>query len=339
MAPTNVPPAALRDRTVSILGYGNQGRAQALNLRDRGVSVVVGARPGRGADQARDDGFPVRGLEEATRAGDLVMLLLPDHVLPGLFPELRPHFGGGKRPFGFSHAYALKYGLIEPPAGARYFLVGPKGAGRILRENFQAGHGLPAVYALSDKSDRELEATALAYAEAIGCRSSWLLETTFDLETEGDLFGEQAVLCGGLMALLEASFEELVKNGHDPKTAFLDCCYEAVLILRLWLDVGPRGMSERISPTAFYGGRTRGARVVSAEVKKEIGRIFAEVRDGRFDREWRAEVAAGSPSLAAERERIAQSLLQRTYAELAENLAPSSPLASLLHPRKKEEQR
>lgn len=320
MASTNVPPEALRDKTVAIVGYGNQGRAQALNLRDRNVSVIVGARPGPGAEQAHSDGFTVLPLEQAVIRGDVVMLLLPDHVLPDLFAGFRPHFAAGRRVFGLSHAYVLKYRLIEPPSGARYFLVGPKGAGRILRQNFEAGHGLPAVYALSDASDRELEALALAYAEAIGCRSSWLLPTSFDHETEGDLFGEQAVLCGGLLALLEASFEELVKNGHDPKTAFFDCCYEAVLILRLWLDVGPKGLSERISPTAFYGGFTRGARVVSPAVREELKKIFAEVRDGRFDREWREEVAAGAPRLREERARIAGSLLERTYAELAGKL-------------------
>lgn len=320
MAQTNVPPAALKEKTVAILGYGNQGRAQALNLRDSQVFVRVGARPGTGATQAKADGFDVTGVEEAVRGADVVMLLFPDHVMPAIFADLRPHFADGRKVFGISHAYAFKYRLVEPPTGARYFLVGPKGAGRILRENFLAGHGLPSVFALSDPKDEALRALALAYAEGIGCRSSWCLETTFDLETEGDLFGEQAVLCGGLLALLEASFDELVKNGHEPKTAFLDCCYEAVLILRLWLDVGPKGMAERISPTAFYGGLTRGTRVVTPAVKAEIARIFAEVRDGRFDREWRAEVAAGSPRLVAERERIAQSLLQKTYAELAEKL-------------------
>jgi len=320
MAQTNVLPESLRGKTVTILGYGNQGRAQALNLRDNGATVLVGARPGAGADAAKADGLDVRSIEAAVRAADVAMLLFPDHVIPGLFAELRPHFAGGQKVFGFAHAYALKYRLIEPPAGARYFLVGPKGAGRILRENFVAGHGLPAVYALSDTKDAPLRQLAMDYAKAVGCDSSWLLETTFDLETEGDLFGEQAVLCGGLMALLEASFEVLVKNGHDPKTAFFDCCYEAVLILRLWLDVGPKGMSEKISPTAFYGGLTRGARVVSPAVRAEIAKIFAEVRDGRFDEEWRKEVAAGAPTLVAERHRIADSLLQKTYAALAPQL-------------------
>ncbi len=324
MAQTNLLPESLRGKTVAILGYGNQGRAQALNLRDNGGTVVVGARPGAGAEAAKADGLEVKSIETAVHAADVSMLLFPDHVLPGLFADLRPHFAGGQKVFGFSHGYALKYGLIEPPVGARYFLVGPKGAGRILRENFQAGHGLPAVYALSDAKDEPLRQLALGYAKAVGCQSSWLLETTFALETEGDLFGEQAVLCGGLMTLLEVTFEELVKNGHDPKTAFFDCCYEAVLILRLWLDVGPKGMSEKISPTAFYGGLTRGPRVVSEPVRAEISKIFAEVRDGRFDEEWRKEVAAGSPKLAAERRRIADSLLQKTYAELAQPLRSQS---------------
>lgn len=303
----------IRRRTVAVLGYGNQGRAHALNLRDSGVTVLVGQRLGAGFETARADGFtPVAPREAAARA-DVVMFLFPDQVIAEVHAELEPELGAAKV-LGFAHGFAYVYGLVPRLPGREYFLVGPKGAGALLRERFVAGSGLPGVLAVAEERTREL---AASYAKAIGCASSVLIETTFREETECDLFGEQAVLCGGILELMESAFQTLVKHGHTPEMAFFECCYEARMILELWMKFGPAGMAGRISPTAFFGGLTRGRRLVTDATRAEMEAMFREIRDGSFAKEWMSEVASGMPRLRERRAELARSALQKTYETLA----------------------
>lgn len=314
----------IQSRTVAILGYGNQGRAHALNLKDSGVKVVVGARPGRGADAAKADGFTVLPLVDAARMAEVVVFLFPDQVIPDAYRQCSGVLESAPKYVGFAHGFAKVFGLIEKIKGCSYFLVGPKGAGALLRENFTRGGGLPGVYAVETEGAApnlsDTEALAQSYAKAIGCASSVLLKTTFREETECDLFGEQAVLCGGFMQQMEAAFQTLVDAGHTPEMAFFETCFEARMILELWMKYGPAGMAARISPTAFYGGLSRGARMVPPGVKAEMKTVFAEVRQGNFAKEWMAEVAAGMPALSAERARLKDSLLQKTWEKLAPKL-------------------
>ena len=312
---------ALRNKTVAILGYGNQGHAHALNLRDSGIAIVVGARPGSaGGKAARQDGFKVVSFEEAVNQADVVMFLLPDEVIPGVYGALSATPGFRGKTIGFAHGFCYHFGFIQKVEGCDYFLVGPKGAGAILRANFKEGSGLPGVYALSPNARAQTREVVLAYAKAIGLASSVLLETTFQEETECDLFGEQSVLCGGIVQLMESAYDVLVKNGHNPEMAFFECCYEAKTIVELWMKYGPQGMAQKISPTAFYGGLTRGRRLITDQTKKEMEAIFQEVRSGSFAQEWMREVQAGCPELLAERERLNGSGLAGTYRKLSHSL-------------------
>jgi len=305
----------LNGRRVAILGYGNQGRAHALNLRDSKVDVCVGARPGKSWDLAQRDGFIPCSYAEAASSADIVMLLLSDPVIGEVYGAIREHLTAGKA-VGFAHGFAYHYGQLEPLAECAHFLVSPKGAGAILRKNFEKGGGLPGVYALGKNATDEFKPRVLAYAKGIGVASSVLIETTFKEETECDLFGEQAVLCGGILKLMEGAFETLVEQGMKPDMAFFESCYEAKLILDLWVAHGPAGMADRISPTAFYGGTTRGRRLIDADAKREMGRIFQEIRRGDFAKEWMTEVRRGMPTLRDERNRLAESALEKAYQDL-----------------------
>lgn len=307
--------APLQALTVAVLGYGNQGRAQALNLRDSGVRVLVGGRPGKSLDLAKAEGFTILGNAEAARLADIIMLLLPDQTIGQIYGEIRGELTT-KKAVGFAHGFAYHFRQLGSLAPCAHFLVGPKGAGAILRKKFEQGGGLPGVFALGENATDQTRQWALAYAKAIGVATSVLIETTFQQETESDLFGEQSVLCGGIQQLMETAFETLVEQGIAPEMAFFESCYEAKLILDLWVAHGPSGMAAKISPTAFYGGTTRGKRLVGEATKREMTRIFQEIRSGEFAREWLDEVRNGTPRLAAERARLNDSLLEKTYRQL-----------------------
>ncbi len=307
----------LKGRRIAILGYGNQGRAHALNLRDSGLEVLVGGRPGKSLDQASKEGFSPLSYAEAARQADIVMFLLSDPVIGTVYQEVKPHLLGFKAA-GFAHGFAYHYGQLEPLAPCAHFLVGPKGAGAILRRKFEAGSGLPGVFAIGKNATEKTKELVLAYAKGIGVAHSILLETSFQEETECDLFGEQVVLCGGIPQLMEAAYETLVKNGLSPEMAFFECCYEAKLILDLWLTHGPRGMADKISPTAFFGGMTRGKRLVTPELKAEMERIFSEIRRGDFARDWLCEVKNNAPLLQDEKARLENSPIELTYRKLSE---------------------
>jgi ketol-acid reductoisomerase len=305
----------LAQKQIAILGYGNQGQAHALNLRDSGSSVVIGARPGTGFDRAKADGFSPVSFQDAVQRSEIIMLLLPDQEISKIVQDLQLLLAG--KVIGLAHGFAYVFGGIDSLPNCRYFLAGPKGAGAILRARFIEGTFLPGAFAVSHS---ELKPLAQDYCRGIGINPKLLIETTFREETECDLFGEQAVLCGGIFRLMEMAFETLVKNGASREMAFLETCFEAKTILDLWMKYGPYELSRRISPTAFYGGLTRGKRVVPDEARMELEKIFQEVRSGEFAKEWLEEVENGTPSLSKERERLKKSELDSLYQKMRDNL-------------------
>lgn len=322
MDPQNISLDPLKGRTVAVLGYGNQGRAHALNLRDSGVNVLVGSRRGASWEGALRDGFAPKEIADAASSSDVVIFLFPDQVIPTVFREIQLILEKGSQLMAFAHGFAFHYGLVPKLPGRGYFLAAPKGAGAVLRARFEQGGGLPGVFAVAEGSPAGTREVCLAYAKAIGITRQTLIETSFREETECDLFGEQAVLCGGLMRLMEMAFDTLVKHGHSREMAFIECAYEAKLIMELWLKFGPRGMTDRISPTAFYGGLTRGKRLVDDRAKAEMEKMFEEIRSGDFAREWLEEVAAGMPRLASERDRLSQSGIEEAFQNLRDRLNP-----------------
>ena len=284
---------------VVVLGYGNQGEAHARNLRDSGERVSVAARPGRGAEaRARAHGFEVAPPADAVRAADTLAVLLPDEAVPAAWPELAPHLTG-VRTFVFAHGFNLLYGALAFPAGADVVLVSPTGPGRVLREVYERGEGLPAYLAVHRDASGGAWALAERYAGWLGCARARLWRTTVREETEVDLFGEQAVLCGGMNALVTAAFDTLVAAGYTPEIAYLECVHQLAFLAELLHGRGVAGMRAGISGTALYGDLTRGPRVVGAATRAELAAMLAEIRSGAFAREWRAEVAAGSPRLEA----------------------------------------
>ena len=285
----------LQGRTIGIIGYGNQGRAHALNLRDAGLAVVVGQRPGAGAARAEADGFRPVPVREAAEAADLVVLTLPDETAAAIYTEsVAPVLRTGKT-LGFVHGFNIRFGLINPPAGIDVVLVAPKGPGTLLRALYIAGRGLPSLAAVERNPSGRAWATALAWAAGIGSTRAGVVETTFADETETDLFGEQAVLCGGVTALMKAAFATLVEAGYAPEFAYLECVHELKQIVDLIYTSGLSGMRARISNTAEYGDLTRGPRMIKDETRREMVRVLEEIRSGAFAREWIAECAAGKP--------------------------------------------
>lgn len=288
----------LSGAAVAILGFGNQGEAQALNLRDSGIAVVVGARPeGAAAARARALGFETHPLTDASRRADVVAILLPDEVVPALWAELLPSFRPGA-PLMFAHGYNLLYGALSWPA-SDVVLVSPTGPGRALRALYERGAGLPAYLAVHQDASGEAWSLAEAYAGAIGSARAKLWRTTVREETEVDLFGEQAVLCGGMNALVTAAFETLVERGYAPEMAYLECVHQLRYLAELLHERGIAGMRRAISGTALFGDLTRGPRVIGEPARSELRRLLGEIQSGAFAREWAAEVASGKERIAA----------------------------------------
>ncbi len=288
--------APLAGARVAVLGYGNQGRAQALNLRDSGVAVVVGARAGgEGAARAAADGFPALPLAEAAAVGDVVMLLVPDELQGPLHREIiRPALRPGAA-LGFAHGFAVAFGQIAPEAGRPCFLAAPKGQGDMLREAYRAGGGLPGLLAVSDGSPAGTWELAAAYAKAAGFLRGGGYATTFREECVTDQFGEQAVLCGGLLELLRGAFETLTARGYGAESAYFECVHEVKLIADLLHRHGVDGLQRLISRTAAYGGATRGPRVIGPESRAAMARLLDEIESGAFAREYLESCAGGSP--------------------------------------------
>jgi ketol-acid reductoisomerase len=284
--------------SIAILGFGNQGDAQALNLRDRGFDVHVGVRLGGAAERrAREHGFTVRPLEEALALADVSAVLLPDEVIVNRWEELRPHAKPGAR-FVFAHGFALLYGDVRFDPSTDVVLVAPTGPGRVLRERSRSGEGLPAYVAVHQDGTGTAWTLAAAWAEGIGCPAAMQWKSTVAEETEVDLFGEQAVLCGGLNTLVTAAFETLVSRGYTPEVAYLEVVHQLKYIADLLHDRGVDGLREAISRTALYGDFTRGPRVINDQSRREMETMLDEIRTGAYAREWLAEAAAGRPHLA-----------------------------------------
>lgn len=294
--------SVLEGRTIGVLGYGKQGRAQALNLRDSGCEVIVGARPGPGREQAREDGWAPVELGDAAAGSDIVLLLVPDEVQAQVLGDaLAPRLRAGQS-LGFATGFALHFGLVEPPPELDVIMVAPKGPGKALREEYLRGWSLMAqVAAHQDASGRAL-GDALAVAKGLGCTRAGVLVTTCAEEAEADLFGEQAVLCGGMVELVRAGFETLVEAGYSPEAAYIECCHELRFIVDLVQQAGLEGLYRRISPTAGYGALTRGPRVVSEATRSAMREMLAEIRSGAFAREFLAADVRGALQDAADRE-------------------------------------
>ncbi len=306
-------PSLILGRRVVVVGYGNQGRAHALNLRDRGVAVTVGAREGRGAERAREDGFDPKPIRQAVDGAQVVALLLPDESLGKVFAaEVAPSLAPGAS-LVFAHGFSVVYGLLEPPEGVGCVLVSPVGPGTALREEFVAGRGIPAMLAAQPEG---LLPLAGSYAWGLGCDRARLVETTFREETECDLFGEQAVLCGGMPALAEAAFETLVEAGFSPEVAYLECVHQVRLLAELVASVGVAGMRKRISDTAEWGSYQVGPEVVGEASREAMRRALERIRSGEFARGWVAEAEAGKPRLLAFREADRSSRIEATRRRL-----------------------
>ncbi|HEX4130119.1 MAG TPA: ketol-acid reductoisomerase [Pirellulales bacterium] len=296
--------AALKGKTIAIIGYGSQGHAQAQNLRDSGCTVIVGQRPGSANyDLAVSHGFKPVSAEEAAEAGDLVNILLPDEVQGDVYRQsIRPKLKPGNV-LMCSHGFNIHFGQVEPPPGVDALLVAPKGPGHLVRSEFEKGGGVPCLIALSPGASDETRRLGLAYAKGIGGTRGGVIETTFAEETETDLFGEQVVLCGGVSALVKAGFETLVEAGYQPEMAYFECMHELKLIVDLFYQGGLNYMRYSVSNTAEYGDYTRGPRIVTDQTKAEMKKILNEIQSGQFAREWILENKANAPAFKATRRR------------------------------------
>ncbi len=287
----------LTGRTFAIIGYGSQGHAHALNLKESGARVLVGLRPGSASwERARAAGLDVWSVADAAAAADTIMLLVPDQDMRAIYEEgVAAALSPGKT-LMFAHGFNIHYGEIKSPEGVDVSMVAPKSPGHLVRSEYQAGRGVPALVAIHQDASGEALANALAYASGIGCTRAGVIETSFREETETDLFGEQAVLCGGVTALVKAGFETLTQAGYRPEMAYFECLHELKLIVDLMYRGGMQFMRYSISDTAEYGDYTRGPRLITEETRAEMQRILAAVQDGSFAREWLAENRAGRPN-------------------------------------------
>ncbi|MHB1137786.1 MAG: ketol-acid reductoisomerase [Microthrixaceae bacterium] len=290
-------------RKVAILGYGSQGHAHALNLKESGVDVRVGLREGSSSRaKAEEAGLRVVDVATAAAEADLIMILLPDtDIGPVYDAEVAPNLSDGDALF-FAHGFNVRFGYVKAPEGVDVAMVAPKGPGHLVRRTYTEGGGVPALIAVSQDATGNAKALALSYADAIGGTRAGVLETTFEEETETDLFGEQVVLCGGLTALVQAGFETLVEAGYQPESAYFECLHELKLIVDLMYEQGIAGMRYSISTTAEYGDLTRGPRVINAAVKAEMKKILGEIQSGQFATEFVDEVRSGGANFNALRE-------------------------------------
>jgi ketol-acid reductoisomerase len=311
----------LDGKTVAIIGYGSQGHAHALNLKDSGVKVVVGLREDSASvAKAREQGLEVLPVVDAASRGDLVMILLPDERHHDLWEqEIRDGIAEGNMIL-FGHGFSIHYDEIEPPPGVDVGMVAPKGPGHLVRRQFTEGSGVPGLIAVEQDASGNARALALAYAKGIGCTRGGVIETTFKDETETDLFGEQAVLCGGASELVQAGFDTLVEAGYDPEMAYFECLHELKLIADLMYEKGLAGMRFSISNTAEYGDYTRGKRVITDETRAAMRQILKEIQDGDFAREWIAENRAGQESFKRMRAEQAATQVEHVGGELRSHM-------------------
>jgi ketol-acid reductoisomerase len=283
----------LEGKTVSVIGYGSQGRGQSLCLRDSGINVLIGARPGKSFDAAKADGFEVVETEEAARRGDVIQILAQDHLQAEIYDkQVKQHLTPGKAVL-FSHGFNIHYGFIEPQTDIDILMVAPKGPGPFVRRQYEEGKGVPALIAIHQDATGNARAIGLAYAKGLGATRAAVYETSFKEETESDLFGEQAVLCGGASELIRAGFETLVEAGYAPEMAYFECLHEMKLIVDLMYEKGITGMRAAISDTAKWGDVNIGRRIITPATKDEMRKVLSEIQSGQFAREWMAENASG----------------------------------------------
>ena len=297
----------LKGKTVAVIGYGSQGHAHALNLRDSGVKVVVGLREDSASvAAAREEGLEVLSPAAAAAAGDLVMILTPDEFQAKLhISDIAPGLVPGNTLL-FAHGFAIHFGQVVPPEGVDVIMCAPKGPGHLVRRTYAEGAGTPGLIAVAQDATGNAKATALAYAKGIGCTRAGVIETTFAEETETDLFGEQVVLCGGLTELVRAGFDTLTEAGYNPDLAYFECLHELKLIVDLMYEKGIAGMRYSISNTAEYGDLTRGRRIITDETRAEMKKILAEIQNGDFANEWLSENLIGRPRFNALERRDAE---------------------------------
>ena len=314
----DIDPSPLAGKRVAILGYGNQGRAQSLNLHDSGIDVVVGLRGESGsALEAEAAGLTIALVEDAVASAHVVMMLAPDQIHAALYREIEPHLREGAA-LGFSHGLSVRFGLVEPRADLDVFLLAPKGPGTALRSLYQQGKGMIALWAVAQDSTGGARGIALAYGQAIGCARAGLIASSFAEEAEADLFNEQAVVWGGVPELLIAGFDTLVDGGVAPEVALLECVGELKLIADLIDERGIAGMREVISNTAELGALLGGTRIVDSSVRKRMTEVLAEVRAGRFADALKSEEASGYPRLQQSRASARTTLLEQVFAKLRE---------------------
>jgi ketol-acid reductoisomerase len=312
----DIDPAPLAGKRVAIVGYGNQGRAQSLNLHDSGVEVVVGLRGGSGsANEVEAAGLEIALVEDAVASADVVMLLAPDEIHGALYKEIQPHLREGAA-LGFSHGLSVRFGFVEPRGDLDVFLLAPKGPGTALRSLYKEGQGMLALWAVHQDASGNAKAIALAYGRAIGCGRAGLIASSFAEEAEADLFNEQAVVWGAVPEILIAGFETLVAGGVSPEVAYLECVGELHLIAELIAARGIAGMREVISNTAELGATLGGTRIVDNGVRERMAQVLAEVRAGRFADELRREEAGGYPRLEKARSEARKALIEQTRKRL-----------------------
>ncbi len=294
----DVDPHLIQGRKVAVIGYGSQGHAHALNLKDAGVEVVVGLREDSSSRAlAESEGLKVVSMSEAAKWADLVMMLVPDQMMAEIYRDhIAPYLQPGDALF-FAHGFNIHFDEIAPPDGVDVAMVAPKGPGHLVRRTYQQGSGVPALVAVDQDPSGKAMQLAVSYANAIGATRAGVLPTTFREETETDLFGEQVILCGGVSELIKASFETLVEAGYAPESAYFECLHELKLIVDLLFEGGLSWMRYSVSDTAEYGDFTRGPRIVNDDTRAEMKKILAEIQSGEFAKEWMAEHRNGSPNL------------------------------------------
>jgi ketol-acid reductoisomerase len=319
--------APIQARRVAIIGYGSQGHAHALNLRDSGVDVRVGLYPGSGSrEKAQAAGLTVTAIDEAARDADVIMMLVPDTVQGKIYTaHVARHLTAGKM-LMFAHGFNIRFGGITPPEGVDVAMVAPKSPGHRVRELFVEGAGTPALFAIHQDATGRARQLTLSYAKGIGVTRAGVLETTFAEETETDLFGEQAVLCGGVSALVKAGFETLVEAGYQPEVAYFECLHELKLIVDLMYRGGLNYMRYSVSDTAEYGDYTGGPRIITDETRQAMRQILREIQDGTYAQAWITENARGRPTFNATREREQQQTIEQVGARLREMMPFLQPV-------------
>lgn len=308
--------SVLQGKTVAVIGYGSQGHAQAQNLRDSGIKVIIGLRKGKSWEQAQEDGFEVYEVDEATKRAQVIQILLPDELHAKIYREqIEPHLEEGDA-LVFSHGFSIHFEQVVAPETVDVVLVAPKGPGHLVRRVFVDGFGVPALFAVHQDATGTARELALAYTKGIGGTRAGVIETTFKEETETDLFGEQAVLCGGLSQLIKSGFKTLVDAGYQPEVAYFECLHEVKLIVDLIYEKGLTGMRESISNTAEYGDYVSGPRVINDATRESMKQVLSDIQDGSFAKKFVAENEAGRPEFEKMRKQEQEESIEQVGREL-----------------------